>query len=136
MKLSASHFALIIAGGLLIAVFVGVALLPSLHVRYIEAVAIQRFEADYGFRAGPVRVHRAGSSETVFGIVWVDPSGKFAKSGVRSGDVPFEYHGGSREMYYALEQASTGEASAFEVYNAAEADRGRPALRRVNLPAR
>src|SRR5262245_18605587 len=112
-------------------------LYPQLNTQYIRDFGIRQFEAEYGFRTGEVRVPPNGpSSRLEWGILWVAPAGAFGRLGVRVGDIPFEYHSGVRDMYAALKLASKGEASRFQVYNAADAHLGRKALRNIDLPPR
>ncbi len=97
--------------------------------------SIKPFEVQHGFRAGPL----AGGSHTsptdsTWGAVWVASDGLFAQLGVRAGDIPIEYHGGVADTDAALEQASSGQPSSFQVYNSGDAQLGHKALRRVTLP--
>lgn len=129
------QLAVVVAGVVLVLGVAAVFAYPELYVRYIQTVGIREFEAQYEFRSGDVLVKPIGQQErTEWGIVWVAPAGTFARLGVRAGDIPFEYHGGVRDIYIALQQASEGKASSFQVYNAADAHLGWKALRDINLP--
>jgi hypothetical protein len=130
------QYAILAVGVLFALIVTGIVLYPDLYVRYIQEFGIKRFEAQYGFRTGQVAVRSsAPESQLVWGIVWVVPGGVFSRLGLRDGDIPFAYHGGMTDMYGALQQASSGEVSSFQVYNAADAHLGAAALRRINLPA-
>jgi hypothetical protein len=129
------QLAVVVAGVVLILVVAAVFAYPELYVRYIQTVGIREFESQYEFRSGDVLVKQVGQpTRTEWGIVWVAPAGTFARLGLRAGDIPFEYHGGVRDIYIALQQASEGKASSFQVYNSADAHLGRKALREINLP--
>jgi hypothetical protein len=126
----------VIAAAVAFVLGVGAVLLyPALHLRYIQEFGIRQFETQYEFRSGDVLVTPIGQQpRTEWGIVWVAPAGAFSRLGIRAGDVPFEYHGGIRDMYVALQKASEGEATSFQVYNAADAHLGRKALRDIHVP--
>jgi hypothetical protein len=129
------QLAVVGAGVVLILGVAAVFAYPELYLRYIQTVGIREFEAQYEFRSGDVLVKQVGQqTRTEWGIVWVAPAGTFARLGVRAGDIPFEYHGGVRDIYAALQQASVGKASSFQVYNSADAHLGRKALRDIRLP--
>jgi hypothetical protein len=129
------QLAVVVAGVVLILGVAAVFAYPELYVRYIQMVGIREFEAQYEFRSGDVLVKQVGQqTRTEWGIVWVAPAGTFARLGVRPGDIPFEYHGGVRDMYFALQQASVGEASSFQVYTAADSHLEQKALREIHLP--
>jgi hypothetical protein len=130
------HFAVVAVGLVVVMVVAGILLYPTLYVQYIQEFGIKRFEGQYGFRSGLVLVQSSTSQpERTWGIVSVVPGGTFSRLGVRDGDIPFEYHGGVTDMYAALQQASSRDATSFQVFNAADAHLGAAALRRINLPA-
>jgi hypothetical protein len=135
LTLGSRQFAILAASLLMVFTTTGILTYPSLYTRYIQEFGIKHFEVQYGFRTGAVAVQSSASPmDSAWGVVWVAPDGLFAQLGVRAGDIPFAYHGGVKDMYVALQQASSGEASSFEVYNSGDAHLGRRALRRVNLP--
>jgi len=136
LRLGWAQLGVMAAAVALIVAVAAVLLYPPLYLRYIQAIGIRQFETQYEFRSGDVLVTSTGQQpRTEWGIVWVAPAGAFNRLGVRGGDIPFEYHGGMRDMYVALEQASAGEASSFQVYNAADVHLGRKAVRDIHLPA-
>lgn len=135
LRLGWAQFGVMAAAVALVLVVGAVLLYPTLYLRCIQEFGIRQFETQYEFRSGDVLVTRIGQQpRTEWGIVWVAPASAFSRLGVRAGDIPFEYHGGIRDMYVALQQASEGEASSFQVYNAADAHLGRKALRDIHLP--
>jgi hypothetical protein len=136
VTLGPAQLAVVTAGVFLVLTVAAVLVYPELYVQYIQRFGIREFEAHYGFRTGAVQVHfKDQQPETQWGIVWVAPDGAFARLGLRAADIPFAYHGGVTDMYGALKQASSGQPSSFQVYNASDAYLGRPALHDVNLPA-
>jgi len=135
LRLGWAHFGVMAASVALVLGVGAVLLYPPLYLRYIQEFGIRQFETQYEFRSGDVLVTRIWQQpRTEWGIVWVAPEGAFSRLGVRAGDIPFEYHGGITDMYVALQQASDGEASSFQVSNAADANLGRKALRDIHLP--
>ena len=93
--LGSPQLAVVGLGVLALLVLLGVMIYPSLNVEYITELGIRQFESQYSFRTGDVTVPASGSqpARVEWGIVSVAADGGFGRIGVRSGDVPFEYHG-------------------------------------------
>ena len=135
LTLGTGQLAIMVVGLVVVIAVAGIVAYPAVNVRYIQDYGLKPFEARYGFRTGAVApILSASQVESTWGVVWVEPNGLFAQVGVRTGDVPFDYHGGVIAMFEALRRASSGEASAFQVYNSNDAHLGHSALRWVNLP--
>jgi len=130
------QLAIVVSGVVLVLITILILVYPSLYVEYIKQFGIRQFEARYSFETGNVRVPAWSGqpAHTEWGIVSVAPDGAFNRLGVRSGDIPFAYHGGVADMYYALQWAAAGHASSFQVSNASDRHLGRAGLRDVNLP--
>lgn len=135
LTLGIGQLAIMVVSLVVVSAVAGIVAYPAVYVRYIQDYGLKPFEARYGFRTGAVApILSASQVESTWGVVWVEPDGLFAQLGVRTGDIPFDYHGGPIAMYGALRLASSGEASAFQVYNSNDAHLGHSALRWVNLP--
>jgi len=135
LTLGSGQLAIMVVSLVVVIAVAGIVAYPAVYVRYIQDYGLKPFEARYGFRTGAVApILSASEVESAWGVVWVEPNGLFAQVGVRTGDIPFDYHGGVIAMYEALRRASSGEASAFQVYNSNDSHFGHSALRLVNLP--
>lgn len=131
------QLAVVYAGVVAVVLVVGITFRGEWYDLYVSRVAIRDFENVYGFKTGTVTVHAGNLSYERWGIVSVAADGEFAALGVRDGDLPFRLGGHSTSaivLYEALEDASTGRASWFEVINAADA--ARPVPRTINVPPR
>jgi hypothetical protein len=60
-------------------------------------------------------MNEADESDTRYAIVEVTPGGVLAAAGVRSGDIPIDYHGGMEAFHAALCEASQGKSGRFVV---------------------
>ena len=133
LLLGPTHFVVLVAGLTLVLTFVALAVYPTAYSEYVQDVGIKRFERQYGFRSGLVVWREPGQNqEWVWGIVSVTSDGVFARAGIRAGDIPVSEHDRAVDLYYALEEASSGRASSIEVINSADAF-GAGARRTVKL---
>jgi hypothetical protein len=135
MRLSSSQFALIVASLLILLGVIGIAFAPDWQDWYARR-AVKQFESEFGFQSGTVVVPDASSQPfEAWGITKVIAGGKFEQFGVRSGDIPFEYHGhGESDLYNALRDASCGKSTLFEVVNTQDRGMGNSAVRQILIP--
>ena len=126
IRLGWSQFA-VVAGGLGgVLVVLWIAFMPSVEEFYTREFLVPPLADRYGFEFGSVQVTRDGHSYECPGIVAVKPDGPFARMGVRSGDMPFAFHGnGTAAMYHALMAGERGRITDFDVVNAADWSAGR-----------
>lgn len=106
-----------------------IVLWPLPYAFAVEHFVLPEYHAAFGFRGGSVPV--AGA--TSYAIVEVTPGGALHRAGVRSGDMPVEYHGGLWAFYGALQAAAAGQPAEFMVI--AKGDWGQwDKRRRIALP--
>ena len=129
IRLEWSHFA-VVAGSLCgVLLIMWIALMPAVEEFYVREFLVPRLADRYGFQFGIVQVTRNGHSYGSPGIVSVSPEGTFARMGVRSGDMPFAFHGiGVAAMYNALMVGERGQPAEFDVVNAADWSAGHDEL--------
>ena len=101
--------------------------LPSVWCKHFE---LADYEQTFGFKLGPLQPR--GSGESVLGFASVAPDGVFARSGLRTGDVPSMYHG-LGDLCGDLAAASEGREVELRVFNVAERQGDSIAWRRVPL---
>ena len=103
------------AGIRTIVLSIGIGLAPSFYVMVVEHILLPRFEADFGFRGGRVSVDHPEAPYPRYAIIGVTPGGRLEQAGVRSGDVPVDYHQGLVVFYVALRDVSEGKSGEFMV---------------------
>ena len=110
--------------------------MPQWEELYVREVVVPQLELQYGFRVGPLTFSRDGTSWDSDGIVRVTRDGELDRLGVRTGDVPFEFHGGGWTYFaHALAAYERNQPAEFDVVNAADwnAGRDRQAFRTIQL---
>lgn len=76
----------------------------ALQTMYFREMTAPQLKREFGFDAG--YVPRTPLTEgSVFTITHVTPDGILAKAGVRAGDRPWHYHGGTEMSFYYTLQA-------------------------------
>ena len=126
IQLGWSQFAVVVGGlgGVLAALWI--ACMSGVEEIYAREFLVPRLADRYGFQFGLVQVTRDGHSYESPGFVTVKPEGVLARMGVRSGDVPFAFHGnGAVTRYNALMASERGEVAHFDVVNASDWSAGR-----------
>jgi hypothetical protein len=110
------------------------ALWPYLYSEYARQVCVPRFEASYGFRGGSISSSAGTATDAtrMWGVIAVEPGGRFERAGVRVGDVPIGYHGGPQALCDALSEGQ-GRRTTFEVLNIGDWNEGRKAARVIIL---
>lgn len=122
LSLGPSHFVVLVVALTLVLTVVAIVVYPTAYSEYVQDVGIKRFERQYGFKSGLVVWRAPGQTEeSVWGIVSVTSDGAFARAGVRAGDIPVSQHDRAVDLYYALEEASSGRASSLEMIDSVDA---------------
>ena len=139
IRLSAAHFAILLAGvALVMFVIVSVAE-PWLWDMYAREIGLPQMAKRHGFTYGAILVERDGP--TAYGVVDIDRDAALARSGLRAHDAPVTNSshgsGGAWALYNALRAVERGEAASFEVINVDDwTAYRRPWGRRIEIPAR
>jgi hypothetical protein len=141
IRLSPSHFAVLLSGLTSVMVILFVVAGPSLWDMCAREIGLQTMGRRHGFKYGAILTPRdeRGSGPTIYGIVDLDHDAALARLGLRVHDAPWAYHGHGAEwaLYDALRALERGEATSFEVINVDDwTASGRLVTRKVEIPAR
>jgi hypothetical protein len=135
IKLGPPQLAVVLSGLLTVA-FVQWALMPyDWADLYYRDVVIPRMQESHGFGWGAVTFECPGRSTYVSrGVVSVVPDGRFARLGIRPGDVPWGFHGyGYGILRGALEAADRGRFTDVDMINAHDCRSGGEGFRTISL---
>ena len=107
------QYSLVAAGVGIVILTVSIALSPSLYAMVVEHVLLPQYETTFGFRGGRISVPE--ESFTRYAVVEVTPGGILDSAGLRTGDIPIDYHDGVGAFYAALCDAAQGKPAEFVV---------------------
>ena len=138
IRLSAAHFAILLAGVALVMFVLFSVAEPWLWDMYAREIALPRMAKRHGFTYGAILVERG---PTAYGVVDIDRDAALARFGLRAHDTPVTNSGhgpgGAWTLYNALRAVERGEAASFEVINVDDwVAYRRPWGRRIEIPAR
>ncbi len=86
---------------------------PEPYFEYVESTLLPRYEKAFGFRGGRLATSKDSS---IYALVVIEPGGKLADAGARSGDIPYlNGSTGVGPFYDALKSASAGKEGEFWV---------------------
>ncbi len=117
-------------------VLVGLVFQTQLYDLWVVSFVGPELQRHFGFRAGRVEVVAAGGHRLEFAVTAVNPSGAFARAGVKPFDLPIGYqHGIASGFYQHLMWAREGHPADIMVLAASDYSKRWQSARRIRIEA-